>query len=360
MSRTPLFDWHVANHGRIVDFAGWDMPVQYSTIVEEHQAVRQQAGLFDISHMGRLFFDGPQACELLDHLLTNDVTKLQVGQIRYSLVTNSAGGILDDVLVYRFDDFYMLVVNASNREKIVAWIDENRDGFEANYRDETLDRAMIAIQGPLAVQLLTPHVAANISDMKYYTGISTTVDGVEAIVSRTGYTGEDGFEVIVPNNATERLWTALLKSGAKDGVRPAGLGARDTLRLEAAMPLYGHEMTETTDPFAVGLGFAVKLEAGDFIGKSALVKAKAAGPSQTRIGLKLEGRRPAREGCQVFTAEDSAIGEVTSGTFSPTLQTPVAMASVTKGACEIGQQLSVDIRGKRAIATVVKLPFYRR
>ncbi len=360
MARTPLYDWHVENDGRIVDFAGWEMPVQYSSIVDEHNAVRQHVGLFDISHMGRLFFRGPQAVDLLDHLLTNDVTKLKVGQIRYALVTNESGGILDDVLVYRFDGFYVLVVNASNRSKIVSWIESHQSGFDVEVRDETLDQAMIAVQGPAAVELLAPHVDGDIAAMKYYTGCSVASFGVDSIVSRTGYTGEDGYEIIVKNEAVSDIWSTLLTTGADRGVLPAGLGARDTLRLEAAMPLYGHEMDEETNPLEAGLRFAVKLKAGDFIGKAALLRAADEELTRVRIGLRIEGRRPAREGCKVQSPDGEEIGVITSGTFSPTLQAPIAMALVDARWKTAGAKVAVDIRGKTADAEIVDLPFYKR
>ena len=360
MARTPLHDWHAANGGRIVDFAGWDMPVQYSTIVQEHHAVRKHVGVFDISHMGRLFFTGPQAAELLDHVLTNDMTRIMTGQIRYSLVTNESGGILDDVLVYRFASFDMLVVNASNRIKIVDWITAHQSAFEAEMTDETESRAMIALQGPQALAVLNPLTADDLSQMKYYTGIETSVLGHDAIVSRTGYTGEDGFEVIVASEFAEAVWKTFLEAGSSHGIEPAGLGSRDTLRLEAAMPLYGHEMDEQVDPFTAGLGFAVKLDAGDFIGKTALATLRKHGPAKTRIGLRLDGRRPAREGCVVLSEAGDELGSITSGTFSPTLETPIAMAYVTTDSCQVGSTVAVDIRGKQATATVVELPFYKR
>ena len=360
MARTPLHDWHASHGGRIVDFAGWDMPVQYSTIVREHFAVRNNVGVFDISHMGRLVFTGPQAADLLDHVLTNDMTRIRAGQIRYSLVTNEAGGILDDVLVYRFGSFEMLVVNASNRLKIVDWIKTHQSAFNAQMTDETAARAMIALQGPKSITVLNPLAADDLSQLKYYTGIETSVLGHEAIVSRTGYTGEDGFEIIVASDVAESVWKTLLEAGAECGIEPAGLGSRDTLRLEAAMPLYGHEMDEQVDPYTAGLGFAVKLGAGDFIGKPALEEIRSRGAARTRIGLRLEGRRPAREGCTVLSESGEELGIITSGTFSPTLDAPIAMAYVKTGSCEIGNSVAVDIRGKQAAATVVELPFYKR
>jgi aminomethyltransferase len=359
MNRTALYDWHVAHGGRMVDFAGWEMPIQYTSIIEEHHAVRQRVGLFDIAHMGRLTFTGPQAGALLDHLLTNDVSALQRGQVRYSLVCNEQGGILDDVLVYRLDDSYMLVVNASNREKIIEWIGRHSGSFEADVRDETRETFMAALQGPQAQAVLTPHVPLDLESLRYYTTARTEVFGIEATLSRTGYTGEDGFEVIVPAAEGTRLWEQLMKAGAAAGIAPCGLGCRDTLRLEAAMPLYGHEMDETTDPFTAGLGFAVKLQAGDFIGKEALEVLKQQPAEHKRLGLVLEGRRIAREGSAVL-ADGTPVGRVTSGTFSPTLGQSIAMASLERVTAGEEADLSVDIRGQQVAARVVPLPFYKR
>jgi aminomethyltransferase len=357
--QTPLHDWHAARGARIVDFAGWRMPVQYMSIVDEHRAVRNAAGVFDIAHMGRIIFTGPDACALLDRLLTNDVTKLDVGQIRYSLVCNEQGGILDDVLVYRFPERYLLVVNASNREKVLAWIEGHRGGFDAHVADQTRERFMLALQGPKSIEILNPLVDADVSSLKYYQGTETTVCGVAATVSRTGYTGEDGFEVIVPAENAVAVWQSIFGAGQSLGLLPAGLGCRDTLRLEAAMPLYGHEMDETVDPFTAGLGFGVKLQVGDFIGREALLAKKAAAPARKRIGLELEGKRIAREGAELF-AGGNRVGEVTSGTFSPTLERSIAMGYLPPEFCEPGTGVEVDIRGKRVPAKVVPLPFYRR
>ena len=359
MLRTPLHDWHSGHGGRMVDFAGWDMPVQYTSIVEEHQAVRQRVGLFDISHMGRLRFDGAEARRFLDRLLTNDVAALQPGQVRYSLVCREDGGILDDVLVYRFPQHYALVVNASNREKIIACCELRRDGFEVSIVDETFATCMIAVQGPAALGVLQPHCELALSAMPYYTAADANVLGAAAVVSRTGYTGEDGFEVIVPAERGVELWEALLRSGEASGVLPCGLGCRDTLRLEAGMPLYGHELDESIDPLTAGLGFAVKLDAAEFVGKPALIERKARPSGQKRVGLQLEGRRIAREGSSIL-ADGQFIGRVTSGTFSPTLQRPIAMGYVTSDRAVIGAAVSVDIRGTTAPAEIVRLPFYKR
>lgn len=357
--KTALYDWHVAHGGRMVDFAGWSMPVQYTSIIPEHHAVRRGCGLFDISHMGRLRFTGPDACRFLDHIVTNSVAGLDEGQIRYALVTNEQGGILDDVLVYRFPDSYLLVVNASNRAKILEWIEQQRSGFDFEMDDLTLETCMIAVQGPQALELLAPLVADPLAEMGYYSGMPSRVGSESALVSRTGYTGEDGFELIMSHSGGRILWESLLERGVTETVLPAGLGCRDTLRLEAAMPLYGHELNETIDPYTAGIGFGVKLDAGEFIGRDALIAAKANKNRRKRIGLVLEGKRIAREGTEVFAGDEKA-GEVTSGTFSPTLERSIAMAYVTPEHASVGEKLDVDIRGQRINADVVKLPFYRR
>lgn len=357
--KTPFHDWHAAAGARLVDFAGFEMPVQYTGITPEHNAVRNVAGLFDISHMGRLWFTGPDACRFLDRLVTNDVTKLSEGQIRYALVTNEQGGILDDVLVYRWPEAYALVVNASNRPKIVKWIEQHQSGFDVTVDDRTEELAMIAVQGPRALEFVQPHVEPAVADLKYYSGTPTTISGQEAYVTRTGYTGEDGCELIAPGHVLLEIWKKLLDEHEDDGVMACGLGARDTLRLEAAMPLYGHELNEQIDPFTAGLGFGVKLNAGDFIGKESLVALNARDDLKKRVGIVLEGRRIAREGTPLFVGEKQ-IGEVTSGTQSPTLERSIAMAYVDHDTCGIGMEVEADIRGKRYAGIIVKLPFYTR
>lgn len=362
--RTPLYDWHAAHQGRLVEFGGWEMPVQYAGIVSEHNAVRNVAGIFDISHMGRLHFTGPDACPFLDHLLTNNVSKLRVGQVRYSLVCDDSGGILDDVLVYRLDNAYWLVVNASNRLKIVDWLKAHEAPFDVTWQDLTLSTGMIAVQGPSSVVALTPEQADIWSKLKYY-GVTTddtsSADGMSLMMSRTGYTGEDGFELIVPSDQLVPCWELLLaRAGASQNVlQPCGLGARDTLRLEAAMPLYGHELSETIDPLTAGLDFAVKLDKPDFIGKTALIDLARQTDRRVRIGLELSGRRIAREGSEI-RVNGAHCGVVTSGTYSPTLDRSISMGYVSSAFASPGTKVEVDIRGRCDEAVVVPLPFYRR
>ncbi|MCA1685635.1 MAG: glycine cleavage system aminomethyltransferase GcvT [Planctomycetia bacterium] len=357
--KTPLYDWHKSHGGRLVEFSGWLMPVQYTTIVEEHQAVRQRLGLFDISHMGRLSFGGPDALPWLEHVTTNHVARLGVDQIQYSLMANGGGGLIDDVLVYRSRDSYVLVCNASNRAHVLSQLERHREGRDANLVDRTPDTAMIAVQGPSALATLGPIFDAPLDTLAYYhLTIGRLLGDVDAVVSRTGYTGEDGYELIVPADAAMRVWDAVLESGRPHGAVPCGLGARDSLRFEAAMPLYGHELNEAINPFAAGLGWAVKLEKGDFVGRDALNTLKAH-PGQARVGLKLDGKRIARQGAEVYH-DGKPAGLVTSGTFAPTLGQSLAMAMVDPASAPVGTALQVDVRGHQEPATVVKLPFYRR
>ena len=364
LAQTPLHDWHASHGGRMVDFAGWSMPIQYKSIVEEHVATRTAASLFDVSHMGRFRFRGTGVATFLDRLLTRRVLDMTPGKIRYSLVTNEKGGILDDVLVYRLteDDEYShaMVVNASNREKIADWISSQlTDADDVVMGDQTVETAMIAAQGPKAIQIVQPLVKANILSLDYYTGTTTSIGSSHGMVSRTGYTGEDGCELIVPADDALSLWQSIIEAGQDQGIKAAGLGARDTLRLEAAMPLYGHELSEEINPFQAGLRFAVNLKDRDFIGRDALLKLQSDVNQLKRVGLKLSGRRAAREGYSILT-DDDVVGEVTSGTFSPTLDCPIAMGYVRQDASEVGTSLQVDIRGRLEPATVLKLPFYSR
>jgi aminomethyltransferase len=362
--KTPLHDWHAAHGGRMVDFAGWSMPVQYGSIVEEHNATRTSVGLFDVSHMGRLFFNGEGAAELLDNLLTRKVVGMSPGRIRYSLMCNESGGILDDVLIYHLQAhpsglYHVLVVNASNREKIAKWIEAHlpTDG-SVQMADRTTDTAMIAAQGPRALAAIETLVGADVGGLSHYCGQETTICGHHGIVSRTGYTGEDGCELIVPADAALEVWQKILVNDLAK-VSPAGLAARDTLRLEAAMPLYGHELNEQTNPFQAGLNFAVNLDGRNFLGRSAIAPKKNDPQQPVRVGLVLSGRRVPREHYAVLSAGER-VGEVTSGTFSPTIGKPIAMAYVQPKFAPVGTTLEVDIRGSAEPAEVVLLPFHKR
>ena len=358
--QTSLHEWHATHGGRLVEFGGWSMPVQYASIVEEHQTIRNAVGLFDIGHMGRLRFHGPEALDWLEFATTNTVAKLQPGQIQYSLMVGDDGGVLDDILVYRLmePEEFGVVCNASNRQKVVSQFLKLAGGREAGLDDMTLETAMVAVQGPLAKELLDRVLRADLPNLKYYHHTGGEAVGQAVSVSRTGYTGEDGFEIILAGDAAESLWVELLEAGTNLGVKPCGLGARDTLRFEAAMPLYGHEMDESVNPYDAGLGWAVKLNKGEFVGRDALKRAKI-GSARTRVGLAIEGKRIARQG-SVVSEEGCAVGTVTSGTLSPTLGQSLAMALISRAAASAGKPLSVDIRGHTEHATIVPLPFYHR
>lgn len=351
--RTPLYQWHAAHQARMVPFGGWDMPVQYTGIIDEHRAVRTAAGVFDVSHMARLSFAGGDTLALLEEVFTNSVGGMKEGQVRYGLICNEDGGILDDVLVYKWPYGYAMVVNAGNRQKIVAWLNEKASGKDAKVIDQTFDTAMIAVQGPKAVDLVTGMFPDDVTDLKYYYATPTRYNDTGCVVSRTGYTGEDGFELMVPNALAVRVWDELVDKGAV----PCGLGARDTLRLEAAMPLYGHELTEQIDPISAGLKWAVKLDKGEFVGRTALQNRPPSRP--VRVGLELEGKRAAREGSEVF-ADGRPAGTVTSGSYVPFLEKSIAMAYLPLGLAEPGTAVEIDLRGTRVPAKVVPLPFYKR
>lgn len=360
LKTTPLHAWHAAHGGRLVEFSGWSMPVQYTTIADEHRAVRNAVGLFDIGHMGRLRFGGPGARARIDRATTNNVAKLATGRIQYSLMVHDDGGVLDDILVYRLADGYVVVCNASNRDAVVARFESLHDAGidDASMVDTTLDTAMIAVQGPRAAEVAARVVDGPLLGLGYYRAAEAKVGPTPALVSRTGYTGEDGFELIVAANEAESTWLALLDAGAEFGIVPCGLGARDTLRFEAAMPLYGHEMDATVNPYAAGLGWAIRLDKGEFAGRESLRKFEA-NPGATRVGLQLAGKRIARQGAIVLVNGYPA-GVVTSGTFSPTLDRSLAMARVGPEHADVGTKLDVDVRGRIESAVVVELPFYRR
>jgi aminomethyltransferase len=353
--RTILHDWHAAHGARMVDFGGWDMPVQYTTIIDEHSAVRNAAGLFDVSHMGRLSFGGPDTLALIQKIYTNNAATMKDGQVRYGLICNDAGGIRDDVLAYRWPYGYAMVVNASNRLKIVDWINQTKSAFSVEMQDQTLTTCMIAVQGPKAVAMCQGLTEADPSKLGYYFATPSRYQGQPCVVSRTGYTGEDGVEIMVGNGQGVQLWEELVKRG----VKPCGLGARDTLRLEAAMPLYGHELNEEIDPIQAGLNWAVKLDKGDFRGRDALVRRQTDAALRKRVGLELKGKRIAREGA-VIKANGKPVGIVTSGTHSPTFAKPIAMGYVDPAYQKVGTPLVVDVRGNDEEAVVVPMPFYKR
>ena len=363
--RTALYDEHVALGARIVPFAGFDMPVQYAGILKEHDAVRKRAGLFDLSHMAQFGLHGEEVAAWADRMTINNVATMKVGQARYNIFTNERGGAHDDVLFYRLaPDDWLLVVNAANADKMWSLLSrEKPSGVELkSYHG---DRALIAVQGPRAAEIvssLAPEGESRdaVRAMKYYTCTRLPIAGIDALVARTGYTGEDGYELFVEGPEAPRLWQILLDAGKPFGIEPAGLGARDVLRLEAGMPLYGHELTEEISPLAAGQAWAVKLNKPEFTGKAALAE-QAAGDSYDRIaGVLLEGRVPAREGYPVYLGEER-VGEVRSASIAPAVgNRNIATVYVRKDAAADGAQLGIQIRGSRHPARVVPLPFYKR
>ncbi len=360
LKRTPLFDKHRELGGKIVPFGGWEMPVTYSGLTDEHVAVRTKAGLFDVSHMGEIRVQGPRALEVVQRLTCNDVAALVDGRVQYSAFLTEQGTFVDDLLTYRLAaDDYLLVVNAANTPKDVAWA-RAAEGDGARVTDESDRWAQIAIQGPLAQGLLQPLVSADLAPIGYYWFVKAEVLGVPCIVSRTGYTGEDGFEVYGPPEAAPRIWDALLSAGRPQGVLPAGLGARDTLRLEAKMALYGNDIDDTTTPWEADLGWIVKMKKGDFTGRAALERQKTAGVARKLVGFAVEGRGIARHGYPLAVEATGEPGVVTSGTQTPTVGKAIGLAYVPAGAAAVGTRLSIDVRGKGVPAVVVPTPFYKR
>ncbi|MFI6791060.1 glycine cleavage system aminomethyltransferase GcvT [Nonomuraea sp. NPDC050383] len=359
MSRpTPLRDVHESLGATLTDFAGWLMPLRYGSESAEHNAVRGAAGLFDLSHMGEIFVTGPQAGEALDYALVGHLSALVPGRARYTMIVNERGGVLDDLIVYRLgDEEFMVVANASNYEKVAAELGGRAKSYDAVVEDRSEQYALIAVQGPHAQEILATLTDADLPGLKYYAGLPGVVDGRQALIARTGYTGEDGFELFVANEDAVPLWHALTRAGEPYGLRPAGLSSRDTLRLEAGMPLYGNELSAELTPFDAGLGRVVKFDKpGDFVGRSALEAVKDTPPRRRLVGLVARGRRVPRHGFPV-TKDGAVVGEVTSGAPSQTLGRPIAMAYVDTGADE---GLAVDIRGSHEAMDLVELPFYRR
>ena len=363
--RTALDALHRSLGATMTDFAGWDMPLRYGSERDEHLAVRTKAGLFDLSHMGEITVTGPQAAQLLNYALVGNIASVGLGRARYTMICRADGGILDDLIVYRLADTeYMVVANASNAQVVLDALTERAAGFDAVVRDDRDAYALLAVQGPESPGILKSLTDADLDGLKYYAGLPGTVAGVPALIARTGYTGEDGFELFVSPSDAEKLWLALTEAGAQVGLIPCGLSCRDTLRLEAGMPLYGHELTTSLTPFDAGLGRVVKFEKdGDFVGRGALEAAAeraASQPPRVLVGLVAEGRRVPRAGYPVV-ADGQVIGEVTSGAPSPTLGKPIAMAYVDAAHSAPGTAgVGVDIRGSHEPYEVVALPFYKR
>ncbi|MGE5139416.1 MAG: glycine cleavage system aminomethyltransferase GcvT [Rudaea sp.] len=356
LKRTPLFETHKALGARMVEFGGWEMPVQYSGILEEHRAVRTAAGLFDIDHMGQIKVEGKDALPFLQHLLSSDLASLELDHAKYAILCYRDGGVVDDTFVYRFENDWMVVVNASNREKDFAWMDAHRGNFDVSLRDISSELYMLSFQGPLAEEVLQKIEGFDLQGIQYHQARKVKADGGEAIVARTGYTGEDGFELFVPNDMGRHVWDAILGAGKDCGVLPIGLGARDSLRFEAKMALYGHEIDANTTPIEAALGWACDLRK-DFIGRDVLLKQKLEGPKKKLVGFEMVDRGVARQGYPIVR-EGQPVGYVTSGMFSPTLEKNIGLGYVPPELAKVGTDLEIVIRGKPAKARVVKTPFY--
>lgn len=356
--KTPLYEAHVKAGGRIVPFAGYLLPVQYEGVIAEHLAVREKAGLFDVSHMGEITFKGKGALASLNHILTNDFTNMPLGKVRYSIMCYEDGGVVDDLLVYKFgEEDYYVVVNASNRHKDFEFMKAHL--LEDTEIEDISDSvAQVALQGPNARKIIGKLMKEEDIPEKYYTAKRDVLVGdINCLVSYTGYTGEAGYEIYTANENAEKLWDMLLEAGKDEGLIPCGLGARDTLRLEASMPLYGHEMDETISPLETGLDFGVKMSKEEFVGKKGLEERGE--PKICRVGLKIIDKGVLREHQDIYVG-DEKIGHTTSGTFSPLFKTSIAMALIDKKYSDIGTVVEVDVRGRRLKAEVVEMPFYKR
>ena len=361
LRRTPLHDVHVALGARMVPFAGYEMPVQYRSIIEEHRTVRSAVGLFDLSHMGEVAISGPEALAFSRYAVVSDPGALEPGQAQYSMLCTDDGGIIDDLILYRTEEGYLIVCNASNREAVVEHLGLllSRGDFDAVLDDRSERTALLAPQGPRAAELVAALTGLDLTGLANYHSLRGRVAGIECLVARTGYTGEDGFELFCEARRAERLWRALTEAGQPLGLEPCGLGSRDTLRLEAGMPLYGNELDRETNPFEANLGRVVKLEKGEFVGRRALHRIQQEGPRRKLIGLAMRDTAIPRHGYAV-RADGSEVGTVTSGTLSPTLGERIAMAYVPVDRAAIGNEFEVVVRERAHPAEQVKLPFYRR
>ncbi|MGA9519980.1 MAG: glycine cleavage system aminomethyltransferase GcvT [Myxococcaceae bacterium] len=357
--RTPLYQAHVKLNGRMVDFAGWEMPVQYAGVIQEHEAVRHAAGIFDVSHMGEIEFSGPGALEEVNRLITNDLTRCADGQAIYAGLLNDQGGFVDDIVAYRFSpERIFICVNASNREKDFAWMRDHAQKVKP--KDRSDEFAQIAIQGPKAPAIVQRLTQTDLSKIGTYRFSEGEVAGVPCIISRTGYTGEDGFELYCPQDQAEKLWDALLEAGQPEGIKPAGLGARDSLRTEMKFALYGNDIDDTHTPLEAGLGWIVKLDKPEFIGKSVLEQQKKEGLKRKLVGFELTEPGVPRHGYAILNDEGQRVGEVTSGTMGPSVKKAVGIAYVPLELSAEGSEFKVEIRGRPVAARVVKTPFWKR
>jgi aminomethyltransferase len=362
---TPLYDSHVALGARLIPFAGWMMPVQYEGILHEHRVVRGKAGLFDLGHMGQVQVTGPDSLEFLQYVATNDVSKLEPGQAQYALLTNENGGVVDDIIIYRPNEGegYFVCVNASNKDKDVAWMQQwarARTDLEVTVTDISDKTGMIAIQGPEAEKIMAPLVANPVGDLDNFAWMPNAINGIPVRLARTGYTGEDGFEIYSDIGDVGAIWDIVYEAGQPYGLEAIGLGARDTLRLEARMPLYGNEMDDVVTPLEAGLGWAVKLDKGDFIGRDKLVAQKEAGVPRKTIGFVIEGRSGSPRSHCALSVDGREVGHVTSGAFSPTFEKNLGLGLVDADIAGVGKPIDVIIRDRAVPATQVKTPFYKR
>jgi len=366
LKRTPLYDRHVAAGARLIPFSGWEMPVQYEGILAEHRRVRSHAGLFDLGHMGQVDVVGPDALAFLQWTTTNDVSRLEPGQAAYGMLPNDDGGVVDDIFVYRKpegQDGYMVVINAANIERDLArWAElkARRPEFDVEVIFLTDHLGMIAIQGPKAEAITQKLTSVDLAAVPYFSLLDAEIAGIPARVGRTGYTGEDGFELFPAKEQVGELWDALMEAGKDEEIAPIGLGARDTLRLEARMPLYGQELGDTISPYEAGLGWAVKLDKGDFVGREHMAKVKEEGPKRRTVGFKTIGKTGAPRTHYEVAVDGTVIGEVTSGAFSPTLNENIGLALIQAEYAGVGKPLQIIVRGKPVDAVQVKVPFYKR
>jgi aminomethyltransferase len=363
MKSIPLRQKHANLGASFTDFGGWEMPVRYSSDLAEHEAVRTKAGLFDISHMGEIFIEGKDAASFLDYALVGVASEIAVGRAKYSLICNETGGIIDDLIVYRLaETSYLVVANASNKDVVFGAFQKRVGGFDAEVRDESDAWVLLAIQGPRSVEILGEITSPPLSDLKYYAISEAKIANIDCLLARTGYTGEDGFEIYIPVASAEQVFDALMAAGSKFDLMPTGLACRDTLRLEAGMPLYGHEMNKEVNPYQAGFGKVVRLDKPrDFVGKAALTEFSKSKPTKVLVGIAGEGKRAARADYEIFVDGNSAsVGSVTSGALSPTLGYPIAMGYLQSDLAEAGTKVSVDVRGTMLQFEVVKLPFYKR
>lgn len=360
LKRTPLYEEHHAARAKLIDFGGWEMPVQYAGVIEEHNTVRTKAGLFDVSHMGEVDVKGKDALPFVQNLITNDVTKIQDGQILYSPMCYPNGGIVDDLLVYRYGtEHFYIVVNASNTDKDYAWMLEQTKGYDVKVDNISAQLAQLAIQGPLAEKILQRLTATDLSEIKYYWFTHGEVNEVPCLISRTGYTGEDGFEIYMAPDKAPEIWRKILEVGEPEGIQPIGLGARDTLRFEAKLPLYGNELSAEISPLEAGIGFFVKLAKEKFVGKESLAEQKEKGVQRKIVGLEMVERGIARSHYPI-QKDGAEVGFITSGSFSPTLNKNIALGLIRADLTEMGSTLDVIIRGKAVKAQIIPTPFYKR